>query len=164
MTLEKTPQESVTVLAQVMMPADANSIGIVHGGNLLHLIDQAAGVCAVRHAGTACVTASINHVYFIKPVHVGEVVTLKACVNYVGKTSMEIGVRVEAEDVKTGKKRHTNSCYLTFVAVDDNDRPTEAPRLRCVTDDEKRRYREAEQRRKESKKQLETFRNEMTKD
>jgi acyl-CoA hydrolase len=131
------------VLSQVMTPLDANVSGNVHGGNIMKLADEAAGVVAIRHSGGNVVTATVDRFDFHAPVYVGNLVTVKASMNYVGKTSMEIGVRVEAEDLRTGKKTHTNSCYITMVAIDADGRPVEVPPLVLETDEDRRRNQEA---------------------
>ena len=119
----KTVGESAVIMAQVMGPPDVNNAGNVHGGVIMRLIDTAAGVVAVRHARSNAVTASIDRMDFIYPVFVGDLVTFKASLNMVGKTSMEIGVRVETENLFTGEVRHTASAYLTYVALDKSGRP-----------------------------------------
>ncbi len=134
------------VLAQEMTPQDANPAGNVHGGNIMKLADSAAGVVAIRHSGRNCVTAAVDHFEFHAPVYVGNLVTLYASLNYVGRTSMEVGVRVEAEDPRTGKKTHTNSCYILMVAIDDDGRPVEVPRLILETEEDRRRNEKARQR------------------
>lgn len=139
----KTVSSSRLVLAQVMTPQDANSSGNVHGGNIMKLADTAAGVVAIRHSGRDCVTATVDRFDFHAPVYVGNLVTLKASLNAVGRTSMEIGVRVEAEDLRSGRKTHTNSCYLTMVAIDPDGRPAEVPRLVLETDEDRRRNEKA---------------------
>jgi len=131
------------VLAQVMTPLDANIVGNVHGGNIMKLADSASAVVAIRHSGCLCVTASVDRFDFHAPVYVGNLVTLYASLNYVGRSSMEVGVRAEAEDLRTGKKTHTNSCYFTMVALDTDGRPTMVPRLVLETDEERRRNEEA---------------------
>jgi uncharacterized protein (TIGR00369 family) len=131
------------VLAQVMTPLDANIAGNVHGGNIMKLADTAAGVVAIRHSGRNCVTATVDRFDFHAPVYVGNLVTLKASLNFVGRTSMEIGVRVEAEDLRTGRKTHTNSCYITMVALDAEGKPAEVPRLILETDEDRRRHEKA---------------------
>jgi acyl-CoA hydrolase len=131
------------VLAQVMTPLDANIAGNVHGGNIMKLADTAAGVVAIRHSGRNCVTATVDRFDFHAPVYVGNLVTLKASLNFVGRTSMEIGVRVEAEDLRTGRKTHTNSCYITMVALDAEGKPAEVPRLLLETDEDRRRHEKA---------------------
>jgi len=131
-----------------MMPQDANILGHVFGGVVLAMMDTAAGIAAFRHARMPAVTASVDRVDFREPIHVGDLVIMKASVNYVGRSSMEVGVRVEAEDLISGRLRHTNSCYLTMVAVDRNGRPIEVPRLIPETADEIRRYAAAQDRRR----------------
>jgi len=140
-------RESSAVMAQQMNPQDANPAGNVHGGVIMKLIDTAAGAVAVRHARSNAVTASIDRLDFHNPVFVGDFVTIRASLNLVGRTSMEVGVRVESENLITGERRHTASAYLTFVALDKNGRPTPLPPLILETDDEKRRNREAKSRR-----------------
>jgi acyl-CoA hydrolase len=130
-----------------MMPQNANLLGHVFGGVILGMMDKTAAISAFRHARAACVTASIDRVDFREPIHVGDLVVMKGSVNFAGRTSMEIGVRVEAEDLITGRRRHTNSAYLTFVAVDRNGRPMEVPPLVPETPDEVRRYAAAQARR-----------------
>jgi acyl-CoA hydrolase len=144
----RTPSESRHETSEMMMPHDANVLGHVFGGVILSMMDKAAAVAAFRHARAACVTVSIDRVDFREPIHVGDLVVMKASVNFVGRTSMEIGVRVEAEELTTGRRRHTNSCYLTFVAVDRNGRPIEVPPLRPEMPDEVRRYEAARERRR----------------
>lgn len=131
-----------------MLPQHSNNLGLVFGGVILAMMDTASAVSAIRHARTTCVTASVDRVDFREPIHLGDLVIMKCSVNYVGRTSMEVGVRVEAEDLQTGNRRHTNSCYLTFVAIDRNGKPIEVPRLVPETDDEIRRYEAAKARRK----------------
>ena len=126
---------------------DANSAGYVHGGVVLRLCDEAAGLAATRHSGRRIVTAAMDRVTFNEPVHVGEVVTFKATVNAAWRTSMEVGVRVEAEDPRSGHVRHTNTAYVTMVALDDDGRPSPVPALTCTDDVEERREREAQLRR-----------------
>ena len=140
--------ESTIIMAQLMNPQDANPAGNVHGGVIMKLIDNAAGCAAVRHARSNVVTASIDRLDFHNPVFVGDLVTLRASLNFVGRTSMELGVRVEAENLITGKRRHTASAYLTFVALDSNGRPFALSPLVVETDDEKRQNQEASNRRK----------------
>ena len=146
--LTRTVKESQHETSEVMMPGHANNLGHVFGGVVLAMMDKAAAVAAIRHARASCVTASIDRVDFREPIHLGDLVVMKASVNYVGRTSMEIGVRVEAEDLQTGNRRHTNSCYLTFVAVDRNGRPIEVPDLTPESPDEIRRYQAAGERRR----------------
>ena len=144
----RTPSESRHETSELMMPQDANVLGHVFGGVILSMMDKAAAVAAFRHARAACVTVSIDRVDFREPIHVGDLVVMKASVNFVGRTSMEVGVRVEAEELTTGRRRHTNSCYLTFVAIDRDGRPIEVAELKPETEDEQRRYVAAEVRRR----------------
>ncbi len=143
----KRVSESSVLMAQQMNPQDANPAGNVHGGVLMKLIDTTAGAVAVRHSRSNAVTASIDRMDFHNPVFVGDLVTFRAGLNLVGRTSMEVGVRVESENLVTGEKRHTVSAYMTFVALDKNGRPVELPPLILETNEEKRRNREAKARR-----------------
>jgi len=144
----KRPSESEMTTARLMMPTDANVMGNVFGGAIMRYMDEIAAIVAWRHAGTNVVTASIDRMNFYAPVYVGNLLILKAAVNYVGTTSMEIGVRIEAMDPSTRKGTHTSSCYLTYVALDAKGRPTPIPPLIVTTPQEKRRYKEALARRK----------------
>ncbi len=148
MAKRKKIKESRAVMSHMVLPQDANPAGIVHGGVIMKHIDNAAGVAAVRHTHTVCVTASIDRIDFHNPVYIGNLITLKASINMVGRTSMEIGVRVEAENLLTGEIKHTASAYLTFVALGKEFLPQEAPPLLLETENEKRRNREAQARRK----------------
>jgi uncharacterized protein (TIGR00369 family) len=145
----KKVSDSSVLMVQLMNPQDANLSGNVHGGVIMRLIDSAAGVVATRHAQTNVVTASVDRLNFHYPVYVGNLVNLKASLNMVGRTSMEVGVRVEAEDLKTREIRHTASAYLTLVALDEERKPTAVPPLIFKTDEEIRRNREAQFRREE---------------
>ena len=127
---------------------DANSVGYVHGGTVMKLCDEVAGLAAVRHSRSRVVTAGMDRMTFLEPIHIGELVTFTASVNAAWRTSMEVGVRVEAEQPREGRLRHTNTAYLTMVALDDDGRPTEVPPLEAVSDDERRREREAQTRRR----------------
>lgn len=133
--------------SELMMPHHANNLGHVFGGVMLSMMDKTAAVAAFRHCRLNVVTASIDRVDFREPIHVGDLVVMKASVNFVGRTSMEVGVRVEAEELLTGRRRHTNSCYLTFVAVDRNGRPIEVLPVVPESDDERRRFDAARRRR-----------------
>ena len=141
------PQESEAELAELMMPQHANLMGNVFGGVILSLVDRVAAVCAIRHSHRQCVTVSVDKVDFREAIHVGELITAYARVNFAGRTSMEVGVKIVAENVLTGEKRHTNSCYVTYVALDDQGRPTAVPPIVADTPDEKRRYERAAKRR-----------------
>jgi uncharacterized protein (TIGR00369 family) len=144
---DKKIKDSSVTIAQVMIPQDVNPAGNVHGGVIMKLIDTAAAVVASRHSRCNTVTASIDRLDFHHPVFVGDLLFFKASLNMVGRTSMEVGVRVEAENLMTGEVRHTASAYLTFVALDKDGRPQAVPPLTVETDDEKRRNREAKTRR-----------------
>src|SRR3990172_3334062 len=139
---------SQTTMAELMMPHMANVLGNVFGGVVLSLVDRVAAVAAIRHARQPCVTVSVDRVDFIEPIHVGELVTALASVNFVGRTSVEVGVRIEAENLMTGARRHTNSCYVTFVALDPTGRPVPVSPVQPETEAERRRYTAAEQRRR----------------
>ena len=128
-TAKRAPLNHELYMSILMMPDMANFIGNVHGGDLLKMLDQVAYACASRYSGSYVVTLAVDQVMFREPIYVGELVTFAASVNYVGNTSMEIGIRVEAEDVRARTIRHTNSCYFTMVAIDDNGKPTPAPPL-----------------------------------
>jgi len=134
---------SRTTLTELMIPSYANFGGKIHGGILLSLMDKAAYACASKHAGQYCVTVSVDNVDFVRPVEVGNLVSLLASVNYVGRTSLIVGIRVIAENVKTSDVKHTNTSYFTMVAKDDQDRPTEVPGLTLETPDDVRRFLEA---------------------
>ena len=140
----KAVQESQVVLSQGMGIADANLAGFVHGGVIMKLVDSAGGLAAIRHARGLVVTAAIDEMVFIAPIQLGALVTVKASVNLVGNTSMEVGVRVETENVFTGEQAHASSAYLVFVALDDDTgKPRPVPPLRPETPEEHRRMREA---------------------
>lgn len=136
------------VMTVLMTPAMANFSGNVHGGDLLKFLDQSAYACASRYAGRYVVTLSVDQVTFKQPIHVGEMITLLASVNYVGRTSMEIGIKVMAEDIRLRTFRHTNSCYFTMVALDDHGKPVQVPELTLENELQQRRHREAQIRKK----------------
>ena len=140
------PPRTLT-LTVLMTPETANFAGNVHGGHLLKVLDQVAYSCASRFARHYCVTASVDRVWFRQAVHVGELVTFLASVNYTGRSSIEVGIRVEAEDVLTGVRRHTTSCYFAMVALDQDGRAIEVPQFEPQTDLDRKRWTEAEQRR-----------------
>ncbi len=140
--------ESSETFLHLMMPQDANPLGNVFGGTILRLMDEAAGIVATRHARATTVTASVDRMDFWAPVYVGNLLILKTAVNFVGKTSMEVGVRIEAEDLRSGKRTHTGSCYLTYVALDERRRPMAVPPIITETPEERKRYKEAGERRK----------------
>lgn len=134
-------QVSMTVL---MTPDMANFSGNVHGGTILKLLDQVAYACAARHTGSYVVTPSVDQVIFRQPIHVGELVTFLASVNHAGNTSMEVGIKVITENIRTKVVRHANSCFFTMVAVDDQRKPIAVPQLVPSTPDEQRRFRAAQ--------------------
>lgn len=131
---------SQTTITELMIPSYANFGGKIHGGILLSLMDKVAYACASKHAGTYCVTVSVDKVEFLQPVEVGELVALHASVNYVGRTSLIVGIRVESQDVKTGNINHTNSSYFTMVAKGDDDRPTLVPPLILENNEQIKRF------------------------
>src|SRR5512137_2078407 len=138
----KRVRDSSVITAQMMIPQDANPAGNVHGGVVVKIIDETAGVVAARHARSNVVTASIDRLDFHLPIFVGDLLFFKSSLNFAGRTSMEIGVRVEAEHLMTGVVSHAASAYQTYVALDRNGRPAEVPPLILETDEEKRRHRE----------------------
>jgi len=142
------PEQTRCVMTQIVMPMHTNGVaGVMFGGVMMQWIDVCAGVAAMRHASGAVLTASIDRLDFLSPVHVGEVVVLSAQVNFTSRTSMEVGCRVETEDMRTQTFRYVTKAYLTFVAVDDHGKPREVPKLELSTDDDRRRHEEAVQRR-----------------
>lgn len=135
-------------MSELMMPHHANNLGNVFGGVILSLVDRVAAVAATRHARRQCVTVSVDRVDFLEPIYLGELVTARASVNYVGRTSMEVGVRIEAENLVTGRRRHTNSCYVTYVAIDEHGKPSPVAPVLPETEEERRRFTAAEERRR----------------
>ncbi len=142
----KCASESKVEVSQQMMPSDANPLGNVHGGHVMKLIDEAGGLAAMRHARRPVVTVAMDSITFLSPVRVGHLLTLRAAVNWVGRSSIEVGIRVEAENPVTGEITHTNSAFAVFVAMDDYDRPCAVPPLVLETDEDRRRWDEAEER------------------
>jgi acyl-CoA hydrolase len=140
--------ESRTEMVEAALPHDANVLGSVLGGRVMHLVDIAAAIAAHRHCRSNVVTVSVDHLDFRNPIRVGELIVLKSSVNRVFHTSMEVGVKVFSEDVLSGVRKHTTSAYLTFVALDEAGNPQAAPPLLCETPEDKRRFREALSRRK----------------
>lgn len=153
---------SRVTLTELMIPSYANFGGKIHGGILLSLMDKVAYAAASKHAGTYCVTVSVDGVNFLQPVEVGELVSLLASVNYVGRTSLLVGIKVTAEDVRTGVVKHTNTCYFTMVAKDDHGRPTQVPGLRLETAEDTRRFLEAIKRREVKERNKQEFDNART--
>jgi acyl-CoA hydrolase len=143
----KAPSESYALLARWMGLADANSSGNIHGGTVMRLVDEAAGLAAVKHCRRQVVTAAMDRMSFLYPIYVGELVTFTASVNAAWRTSMEVGVRVEAENPRTGVVRHTSTAYLTMVALGEDGHPTAVPEVLPTTPTEERRRREAQLRR-----------------
>ena len=138
--IHKHIEESQVTLSQLMLPSHANFGGKIHGGYILSLMDQIAFACASKHSKYYCVTASVDTVNFLEPIEVGELVTLKGSINYVGRTSMVVGIRVEAENIHTGEKKHCNSCYFTMVAKDEEGNGKEVPGLILDSKTEIRRF------------------------
>ncbi len=151
---------SQTTLTELMIPSYANFGGKIHGGIILSLMDKVAYACASRHAGAYCVTVTVDEVNFLQPVEVGDLVSLHASVNFVGRSSMVIGIRVTAENVRTGVQKHTNTSYLTMVAKDDTDTPTEVPPLLLENKEDTRRFLEAIKRRELKEQYKDAFDNE----
>ena len=139
--------DSQVTLIQLMEITDANIAGFVHGGVIMKLVDTAAGLAAIKHAGGMCVTVSMDEMSFFAPVHVGDTVTVRASVNDVGTTSLEVGVRVESENLRTGHRTHTSSAYLVFVGLDDDGAPRAVPPVFATSAIEQRRQHEAKIRR-----------------
>jgi acyl-CoA hydrolase len=151
-------QEKYLTMTVLMTPDMANFSGHVHGGSLLKLLDQVAYACAAKYCKSYVVTAALDQVFFRQQVHVGELVTFMAHVNHVGRSSMEIGIKVVAENLRTHEKRHTTSCYFTMVALDEVGNTLQVPRLALETETEKRRYAGAEIRKKLRQESLEKIR------
>ena len=136
----KHPDESKVTITELMLPSHSNFSGKIHGGYILSLMDQIAFASASKFSGKYCVTASINKVDYKNPVSVGELLTLKAQVNYVGNTSMTVGIRVTSENIQTGEQKHCNSSYFVMVAKDENNRNTMVPKLELTTEEDIRRF------------------------
>lgn len=147
--------ETSLVLTHLMMPADANYMGMIHGGIIMKLIDEAAAACAYRFSRTNVLTAAIDRIDFHHPVQIGDLVRLRANVNHAGRTSMEVGVRVEAEDLGSGTVTHTNSAYLVLVAIDTEFQPMAVPQLVPTTDEQRKWHADAERRRQKRLKERE---------
>lgn len=136
----KTVESSKVQLSELMLPSHSNFSGKIHGGFILSLLDQIAFACASKHSATYCVTASVDTVDFLNPIEIGELVTMKASINYVGKTSMVVGIRVEAEHIQTGVIKHCNSSYFTMVAKDEQGNSVKVPGLILETEKELKRF------------------------
>ncbi len=153
----KTIEESQITLTQLMLPSHSNFSGKIHGGFILGLMDQIAFACASKHSRNYCVTASVNKVDFLNPIEVGELVTLKASINYTGRTSMVIGVRVESENIQTGEKKHCNSSYFTMVAKDEEGNNVAVPGIILKTKDSIRRFSRSIERQEQAKNRTTKF-------
>jgi acyl-CoA hydrolase len=143
----KPVRESISEYSELALPNDANGLGNVLGGKVMHLVDLAAAMAAIRHARRPCVTASVDSLHFLHPVRIGQLIVLRSSVNRVFRTSLEVGVQVETETLLTGEKLHTCSAYLTFVALDENRKAVEIAPVIPETEEEQRRYRQAGERR-----------------
>ena len=141
-------RESISEMTEIVLPNDANPLNALLGGRLMHWIDLAGAMAAHRHSRQYVVTASIDHLDFLVPVRVGDFVVLRSSVNRVYHSSMEVGVKVFSENIFTGERKHTSSAYVTFVAIDQNHEPHSVPPLILETEDDRRRYREAGERRR----------------
>lgn len=146
-TTIRTVHESQVEMTEMVLPNDTNRLGNLLGGRLMHMIDIAAAIAASRHSNRVCVTASVDELNFLHSIKQGEVLTLQASVNRVFHTSLEVGVRVTKENVLTGEKKHANSAYLTFVAIDEEGKPVAVEPIKPVTKEQKRRYADAARRR-----------------
>lgn len=153
----KTVTDSQVVISELMLPSHSNFNGKIHGGYILSLLDQIAFACASKHSRAYCVTASVDTVDFLKPIEIGELVTMKASVNYVGHSSMVIGIRVEAENIQTGVIKHCNSSYFTMVAKDTEGNSISVPGLILKTDNQIRRFAKSIKRRNMKKKRIQEF-------
>jgi acyl-CoA hydrolase len=143
----KPVRESISEHTELALPIDANPLGAVLGGKVLHLVDITGAMAAMRHARMPAVTAAVDSFLFLHPARIGDLIVLRASVNRVFRTSMEVGVKVETEDLMTGRKLHTCSAYLTFVALDEHGKPSPVPPVIPETEEEKRRFRDAGERR-----------------
>ena len=142
----KTIKDSQVVMHELVLPNDTNVLGNVHGGRVMCLMDICAAMSAYKHARKPVVTASVDQLDFLAPANKGDILILKSSVNYAHRTSMEIGVRIDAESPLTGELRHTATAYLTFVAIDSNNKPSKIPKIKPVADNEQRRYDRAKKR------------------
>lgn len=153
----KSIQDSQVSITELMLPSHSNFSGKIHGGHILNLMDQIAFACASKHSGNYCVTASVNKVDFLHPIEVGELVTMKASINYTGRTSMVVGLRVESEDIRTGETKHCNSSYFTMVAKNDEGKSTPIPGITLTNEKEVRRFARSVVRQKEARKRTSRF-------
>lgn len=150
----KAIKDTQVIMHELVLPNDTNLLGNVLGGRVMHLMDMCAAMSAYKHARTAVVTASVDQLDFLAPVKMGDIMILKSSVNYTGKSSMEVGVRIESENPKTGSIYHTSSAYLTFVSLNDNGKPQGVPMVNPETDVEKQRFEEGRARHEERKRRL----------
>lgn len=153
----KNIEDTCITISELMLPSHANFSGKIHGGYILNLMDQIAFACASKHSGTYCVTASVDTVNFINPIEVGELVTMRASINYVGNTSMVVGIRVESQNIQSGKVKHCNSSYFTMVAKDDKGNNSKVPGIIISNENEMRRFLEAIHRNETKKNRLIDF-------
>ena len=153
----KNVEETRITISELMLPSHANFSGKIHGGYILNLMDQIAFACASKHSANYCVTASVNRVDFLNPIKVGELVTLKASINFTGRTSMVVGLRVESENIRTGETKHCNSSYFTMVAKDSNGKSTPVPGLILTNKQEIRRFTRSIVRQSEGKNRTSRF-------
>ena len=151
---QKTVNNTHVIMHELVLPNDTNLLGNVLGGRVMHLMDMCAAMSAYKHARTAVVTASVDRLDFLAPVKMGEIMILKSSVNYTGKSSMEVGVRIESENPKTGHIHHTSSAYLTFVSLNENGKPQSVDDIEPENDIEIRRYNEGKSRHEERKQRL----------
>ena len=150
-------KESQVTITQLMLPSHSNFSGKIHGGHILNLMDQIAFACASKHSGNYCVTASVNKVDFLNPIEVGELVTLKASINFAGRTSMVVGLRIESENIRTGKTKHCNSSYFTMVAKDKDGKSALIPGIILTSKDEIRRFARSIKRQEEGRSRTSRF-------
>ncbi|MEM0138016.1 MAG: acyl-CoA thioesterase [Thermoplasmatales archaeon] len=151
---EKSPRESEAVISRVMLPPDANVAGNVFGGTILKMIDEISGIVATKHCRRNCVTANIDHIDFVYPVHIGDLVELRGRLNFVGNSSMEVGVEVFAENLETGDINFTGRALVTLVALDDSGKPVPVPRLKLENDEDRKLFNEGLKRYEERKQRL----------
>ena len=151
---KKTVKNTYVIMHQLILPNDTNLLGNVLGGRVMHLMDMCAAMSAYKHARTAVVTASVDRLDFLAPAKMGEIMILKSSVNYTGKSSMEVGVRIESENPKTGDIYHTSSAYLTFVSLNENGKPKRVDNINPENDSEIRRFNEGKIRHEERKERL----------
>lgn len=150
-------KDSQITMTQLTLPSHSNFSGKIHGGHVLNLMDQVAFACASKHSGNYCVTASVNKVDFLNPIEVGELMTLKGSINYTGRSSMVVGLRVDSENIQTGEIKHCNSSYFTMVAKDKNGKSAEVPGLILDTEDSVRRFARSINRQEQTKQRGENF-------